>query len=250
MLDRRNVLLGGEESVPSDAFEALSPSALTAFDLEKDEFNIDCGFYAGQAGSFEDVVTFWNLRAANVDVFFFDVRHEKGLCSFRDPFTEVIRRRPRGLRDFHSFVGFWPREDGPAIDTTAFGHAISGGTVRDGIPKLRVPLIQVKSRHVLGHVNEANGGSQITFQLPERPFRDDDVSFTQMMVVVIHLTLGLQSEFGRTLITQCLPEMNDFYRREMVLSGDQVGVQRRAGSMPLPQPILPIFRFMRFTPRM
>jgi hypothetical protein len=86
--------------------------------------------------------------------------------------------------------------------------------------------MQFKSRRVLGHVSEANGGSQITFQLPEKPFRDDDVSFHQMMAVGIHATLRSHSEFGRTLVTPYLPEMNDFYRREMVLVGNEVRVQR------------------------
>lgn len=47
------------------------------------------------------------------------------------------------------------------------------------------------------------------------------------MIVGIRSTLGFQSDFGQTLVTPCLPEMNDFYRREMVLVGDEVRVQKR-----------------------
>jgi hypothetical protein len=226
-LNGKTVWLSESHSVASDAFEALSPSALTAFDLEDDRFNqVEGGFYVGQANSFEDVINFWNLRAADVDVFFYDAGHEKRLSSFRDAFLEVVRRQTRTLRDFPPFVGIWSREGGPAIDTAPFGHAISGGTVRDGLPGIVVPLMQFRSRRAFGHVNEVNGGSRITFQSPGKPFKEDDVSFRQMMAVGIRSTLGFQSDFGQTLVTPSLPEMNDFYRREMVLIGDGVRVQK------------------------
>jgi len=226
-LNGKHVSLEHGSSVPSHAFEALSPSVLTTFALENDRFNhVDGGFYVGQADNFEDIVNFWNLRAANVDVFFYDAGHEKRLSGFRDAFLEVIRRRTRNLRDFSSFVGIWSREGAPTIDTAPFGQAISGHTIRDGLPDLMVPLMQFRSRRAFGHATEVNGGSRITFQLPEKPFGDDDVSFQQMMVVGIRPTLGFQTDFGRTLVTPCLPEMNDFYRREMVLLGDEIRVQK------------------------
>jgi hypothetical protein len=226
-LNGKNVSLAVADSVPADAFEALTPSFLTAFDLEDDRFNdLEGGFYVGQANSFEDFINFWNLRAADVDVFFYDAGHEKRLASFRDAFIEAIRRRSRTLRNFPPFVRIWSREGVPTIDTKPFGHAISGDTIRDGLPGLVVPLMQFRSRRALGHASEVNGGSRITFQLPEKPFREDDVSFQQMMVVGIRSTLGFQSNMGRTLVTPCLPEMNDFYRREMVLIGDEVRVQK------------------------
>ena len=227
MLDGKNVLLGDSDSLPSDAFDAFSPSELTAYDLDGDRFNdVDRGFYTGQADNFEDLVNFWNLRAANVDVFFYDAGQEKRLSNFRDAFIEVNRRQTRAFRDFPPSVGIWSREYRPELDTKAFGPRISGGIVRDGLPGLMVPLMQFRSRSAFGHLNEVNGGSQITFQLPEKPFKEDDVSFQQMMVVGIRSTIGIQSEFGQTLVTPCLPEMNDFYRREMVLIGNEVRVQK------------------------
>lgn len=101
MLDGKKVLLGDGDSLPSDAFDAFSPSELTAFDLEGDRFNdVESGFYVGQADSFEDMVNFWNLRAADVDVFFYDAGQERRLSDFRDAFIEVNHRHTKAFRDF------------------------------------------------------------------------------------------------------------------------------------------------------
>jgi hypothetical protein len=104
MLDGRTVSVGSEDSIPSDAYKALTPSAITRFDLEPDQVSEYDGFYVGEANNFDDIVNFWNLRAADLELFFFDFQQEERLADLRDAFVGAIHRRPRGLRDWPSFV--------------------------------------------------------------------------------------------------------------------------------------------------
>src|SRR4030095_8674453 len=58
-----NVQVGREDSIPVIRGR-ITPSLLTTAELELDGRDPDHGFYVGDCGSFEDIVTFWNLRAA------------------------------------------------------------------------------------------------------------------------------------------------------------------------------------------
>jgi hypothetical protein len=226
MLNGKTVSLGREDSIPADAHIALTPSAISRFDLEPDRINEYDGFYVGESDNFEDVVNFWNLRAADLDLFFFDLREEKRLGDLRDEFVREIHGRTRGLQDLPSFVGIWSRSRLSDLQLKGFGHAISERMVLDGVPSLPVPIMRFRSKRVLGNISETNLGTQIAFQLPEKPFREDDASPHQLMAVGIRLGLGSWREFGKTLVTPPLPEMNDFYRKEMVLVGNEVRIQR------------------------
>jgi hypothetical protein len=58
------------------------------------------GLYLGEANDFADIVNFWNLRAASVDVFFFDPTHEARLGEMARAYLKLLKERPRkdGIR--------------------------------------------------------------------------------------------------------------------------------------------------------
>jgi hypothetical protein len=226
MLNGKTVSLGREDSIPADVYSAFTPSAISGFDLEPDRVSEYDGFYVGESENFEDVVNFWNLRAADLDLFFFDFREEKRLAGFRDGFVREIHSRTPGPQDLPTFVGIWSRNRLPDLHMKGFGHAISERIVRNGDSGLPVPIMQFRPKRVLGNISDTERGTQIAFQLPEKPFREDDASFHQLMVVGIRPGATSWREFGRTLITLPLPEMNDFYRKEMVFIGNEVRIQR------------------------
>ena len=226
MLNGKTVSLGREDSMPVDVHSAFTPSAISRFDLEPDRVNEYDGFYVGESDNFEDVVNFWNLRAADLDLFFFDFREEKRLADFRDGFVREIHSRAPGLQDLPTFVGIWSRNHLPDLHMKRFGHAISERIVRNGDSGLPVTIMQFRPKRALGNISDTERGTQIAFQLPEKPFQEDDASFHQLMVVGIRPGATSWREFGRTLTTPPLPEMNDFYRKEMVFIGCDVRIQR------------------------
>ena len=216
-----------DKPIPYDIFRSYTPSVLTEEDLHPDFVNDgDEGFYIGRADNFDDIVNFWNLRAADVGVFFFDDRHEDRLGGFREQFVEALYSRPREHRRFEPAVAVWSKEDARASDTTRFGKSISGGLVRAGVPNLNVPLMQFDSRPVLASASQASGRSRISFQLPEKPYPENDAGFRQKIAVGIRQSPSFAADFDQTLMTPFLPEMNPFYRTEMIV-GHELRVQQR-----------------------
>jgi hypothetical protein len=160
LLDGKIHSLEAGDPVPASAFRAITPSVITKVDLTTGGFadNKDGGFYVGDASSFEDVVNLWNLRAANIEVYFFDVRHEKRLSGIRDAFVRWIQSQNREPRAFPPAVAIWSKDGGPPIDFKAFGQYISGGTIHSCVPTGSTsPLMQFKGRSVLASVSESRG---------------------------------------------------------------------------------------------
>src|SRR5262249_53938520 len=60
------VVLSAESAISAEAYKTFTPSAIAGYELRGDRLpNWDYpGLYWGNSGDFEDVVNFWNLRAA------------------------------------------------------------------------------------------------------------------------------------------------------------------------------------------
>lgn len=229
LLDGKSLSLETDGPVPADAFKAITPSAITRFDLAASGLvaKKDGGFYVGDANNFEDVVNLWNLRAANIEVYFFDVRHENRLGGLRDAYVQWIQSRNREPRDFPPAVAIWTREGGPTFSLGAFGQHLSGGRIHRCVPtSLKPSPMQFKERSVLASVSESTGKALISVQLPDKPFRENGAFPPQLMVVGIQPGFGFASDPDKTLVTPYLPEMNEFYRREMIIAGDEIRVQQ------------------------
>src|SRR5712692_1163068 len=81
----KSIALPLNDPLPADAFRAITASTITRFELEgHNRFGHRSGFYIGDASKFEDIVNFWNLRAANLGVLFFDPAHEGRFKALRD----------------------------------------------------------------------------------------------------------------------------------------------------------------------
>lgn len=90
--------LGVDDSIPSDAMLALSPVALSARHLKWFKLNQcmgNCpGLYVGSCRTFTDIVCFWNLRAAGIELAFFDPEQASGMGEYRDTWLRALDSRP------------------------------------------------------------------------------------------------------------------------------------------------------------
>lgn len=80
--------LGRDDPIPHGLRSRMTPSRLTAVDLEADSVGPDHGVYVGDARNLADLVTFWNLRAAGSSLVFYDPQEEARLR----PLLEVHKR--------------------------------------------------------------------------------------------------------------------------------------------------------------
>jgi len=56
----------------------------------------DPGFYVGEADNFDDLVNFWNLRAADISLQFFDSRYVDRLSGKTAHWATIVRQAPPG----------------------------------------------------------------------------------------------------------------------------------------------------------
>jgi hypothetical protein len=219
--------LGANEAVPSDAFREITPVTITQFGLSVTSgAHRDNGFYVGRADNFEDIVNLWNLRAAGLEIFFFDPQQEMRIAEMKNSLVAWIQRESGEPRHFPRPVGIWSRE-GTKIDSNSFGKYLSGQTVRACNVQLESHAGEVNERSVLAVVSQVGGRHLVSVQLPENPFSEDLTFSQQSFVIVIRQWSGFFSDPDVTLMTPFLPELNEFYRREMLVIGDGFRVQRR-----------------------
>src|SRR6266478_522059 len=205
--------------VPAEAYKQLTPSALSGFDLWRDRSpNWDHpGLYVGDAGDFTDVVDFWNLRAASLKVLFFDPQHEARLGEVARAYIRVLGERPRDDTRFETEFGVWSKE-GREVDLKPFNaKSVMRVELHEGIwngRNLKPPLMYIEDERVLGSRSENEGIPSLTFELREKPFYDEYELHTQNYVASVE-PLAYGEDEQVTFSYPFLPELNDFYWREV-----------------------------------
>jgi len=205
--------------VPAEAYKQLTPSGLSGFDLRRDRSpNWDHpGLYVGDAGDFTDVVNFWNLRAASLKVLFFDPQHEARLGEIAHAYVKILGERPRDDKRFEADFGVWSKE-GREVDLKAFkAERVMRVEIHEGIwngRNLKPPLMYIEDERVLGLRSEHEGVPSLTFELREKPFYDEYELHTQNYVASVD-PLAYGEDEQVTFNYPFLPELNDFYRREV-----------------------------------
>ena len=231
LLAGKSVDLPLNAPLPADALSALTPSKITMLELEgHNRFSRRCGFYIGDAGSFEDIVNFWNLRAAAQGVLFFDPKREARFKALRDSYVKFLEdERNEDDRLGLPPVSVWSAKQDPEINGKDFGEkgVIIAGTIARFLTPEDSPLIQGKSRSTATSVSEDRNRTIVSVLVPEKPTAQDVDYSRQKLVIGIAATSSLRPESGRTLATPNLPELNEFYRQQMLLAGDDVRVQPR-----------------------
>ena len=212
------VALPVDGPVPANAFRQLTPSALSRFDLWRDRSpNWDFpGLYVGEANDFADVVNFWNLRAASVEVIFFDPSHEARLGEMARAYFKLLKERPRKDGGFEADLSIWLKE-GRNVDLAPFqaeAQQIMRVEIRDGLwngRNLKPPLMCIEDERVLGSRSQSDGIPSLTFELREKPFYEGHEVHTQHYVASIE-PLDFGEDEQLTFGYPYLPELNDFYR--------------------------------------
>lgn len=208
--------------VPAESYKQLTPSVLSRFDLWRDRSpNWDQpGLYVGDANDFADIVNFWNLRAASVEVIFFDPKHEVRLGEMTHAYVTLLKERPREDRAFAADLGIWMKE-GRQVDLEGFKvESVAPIAIREGTwngLNLKPPLMYIEDERVLGARSGNDGIPSLTFELREKPFYEGHEVHTQHYVASID-PLAFGEDEQVTFSYPFLPELNNFYRREACLA--------------------------------
>lgn len=195
------------------------------------------GLYVGHEDDFTDLLYFWNLRASGHRVEFvpesFSSQHSDDVRAFLTSLDDIPNKSPH----VEDFVTVYHRSDHSAVDKMVnplrgrkrFVFSNCDSVIWNGL-SVKPAAVAFDHKQAVGHVDKSFGSYNITVPLPEKTFlsdyrgRDSDIGY-QQLVVSIHST----AEFAHprhTLNPPYLPELNEFYGREMVFNPWEVRSER------------------------
>lgn len=239
-LDAAEVAIEHDVPLPIDLFEHPSIAYLSRYQARR-HHSVQShwdhpGFYVGEASNLDDLVTFWNLRAADTALRFVDRtqlgRFELAIPAWKKEAVELLSEQ-RG-RESQKYAIWWRREHvGDAGDTTALRQPFGDDPVTicgvdeflwNGL-NLRPPMMHLGEATSLGVLVMEGSKPKISFGLSDRPYATDPWFHTQLLVASVSFIGGLYGRDDFTLDPPYVPELNEFYARAMHFQYDRVRVE-------------------------
>jgi hypothetical protein len=242
-LAAERISLAGGKALPPHSFKKATPNWICCLDLERHHSIINYrntpGFYVGNAADFHDLVNYWNLRATDTDLLFYDPAFSDRLDALRADFLTVLRAWPKSPHAFDAHIAIWFRVDisdisqrvDDQLDLTDFGsdvlrHHLSFATW-NGL-NVKVPVMHFGEKSVLAAVGNSFGSIRMSFALPEKPCFDETRVAHQHLVASIHPLTRLYGDERATLMTPFLPELNEYYGRNYYFEWNKARVEPEA----------------------
>jgi len=211
---------------------SITPLAFTGFGLSQKRQRsgwLSPGVILGSAGDFDDLLLFWNLRAAGASTCLYDVTRADRLKPFVQAFLTAVREssgeEPNRI-NFWSRVADWPAMQwSPDFDVTGLRPCLcqgNGDAIWNGGIRPRKPQFTMWHRDVVPSYTENEDGAAASFALPDRPFEDDDpyVLGQNFVVTVDAKQYGLSPD-EVTFTTPFIPRLNEFYGRNFAVEYDK-----------------------------
>jgi hypothetical protein len=217
-------------ALPADFFDYISISYVSRHRLRRHHsiqsyWNYP-GFYLGDASNLNDLVAFWNLRAADLALLFVDRaqagRHAQQIPIWKKYTAEMLSHRRD--RDDQKYAIWWRREHmGDAGDTAALREPFGNEPCRicgvgehlwNGM-NLKPPLMHFGEVASLGVLVTEGDKPKISFGLNDRPYSADPWFYNQHLVASVSFLGGLYGRDDFTLDPPNVPELNEFYARAM-----------------------------------
>jgi hypothetical protein len=177
------------------------------------------GFYFGDSADFEDLVTYWNLRAADIPLWFVDRNHVdrfSGMIAEWEKFAQqLLARAP----EYRRRIAVWARGDDQEASLRPFGGrlntfcSVSNESWHGGA--VCAPTMYLGDAQVFGSIDRSGTKPRLSFPLAEKPFSGDRWFHAQHLVASIAFGIGLFGDDQFTLSPPYLPELNEFLSRNM-----------------------------------
>jgi hypothetical protein len=177
------------------------------------------GFFVGDASSTEDLAEFWNLRAADLQLLFVDLRHFHRYATLIPHYAERLRGRLAHLRDHERCIAVWSRPE-TMVEAQALFTGMEIIACRldpmlwNGL-SLRPPMMMLGEESALGVLTRERGKPRVSFALNDKPFCDDAWFHSQHLVASISTIGGLHDDDDHTFHPPYVPELNEFLARTM-----------------------------------
>ncbi len=204
--------------------QAVTPSTLTTFELNRELWasGFESGLFVGEADSFSDLVEFWNLRAADIDLLFYDPR-------FKDRFKPMLEEIELSIRSLPAHPQFgvehlqlWLKRElsddalklfSVPLGIREVGESTWDGRVWKGL-KVNPPIMQLTERETVAQISEGERSPTVTLQLGEKPGFNERPHNSQHLVVTLKPTLNFSQDDRFLFSVPHIPELNQFFGRK------------------------------------
>lgn len=175
------------------------------------------GFYVGDAANFDDLVNFWNLRAADIPLVFFDPRYADRLRHYAAQWADIVRQAPPGPYGPQA-LALWHRAERSIDDTSQ--HFGDNELTVCGVHKstwnghnVRAPIMYFGDATALASIDDSGTTATVSFTLTDKPFAQNRDAHRQHYVLSVDPGVGLFRNEQATLHAPFIPELNEFYGR-------------------------------------
>ena len=213
-------------AVPPEVLQKMYPSKITEYLLERSVHSgrgwNNPGLYVGDSQNYDDLVNYWNLRAADIDLLFYDPAHKVRLDPLKDAWLGRLKEwvnKSSGGRSWENRIAVWAKNRDSLIPDDLIDKNTVGCTVDKHIwngLNITPPVMHFKERSVLASITDDYPPRAI-FQLPEKPFLDDPQFMHEHVVVSVHTLVDIASE-SATFSPPFIPELNEHYGRKFYFS--------------------------------
>ena len=232
-LDATESSLGPMSPIPADILDHPNITYLSRHALER-HYGVDVGwdspgFFVGDATNLDDLVCHWNLRAADIALWFVDPAHLGRYDEIIPTWEKTMRQSVAHRHEWDRRVAAWTRRENIEKARQPFGempltvcpvseYSWNGRNVRP-------PMMSFDQVSVLGVFGRERGQPKVSFSLSNKPFCGDTWFHTQHLVASVSFIGGLYGDEQYTLHPPYIPELNEFYARTMHFQYDRLRIE-------------------------
>jgi hypothetical protein len=183
------------------------------------------GLFVGDVTSIEDLVAFWNLRAADIWLQFVDPNHWDRYAQLLPAYINNVRETVQHLAEHRQRLAVWTQEAHFEDTMRLLGNEnLVGCRVGPGqwLGGAWPPMMIFGEESSLGVYGTDRGKPRVSFAFHTKPFNGDVWFYTQHLVASVRLSGGDEEH---TFHPPYVPEWNEFYSREMHFQYDRLRIE-------------------------
>jgi hypothetical protein len=193
------------------------------------------GIYLGEASSFDDLVHYWNLRAADIPLMFVDVAHIPRFGNVLPKWIKLVVENFQSSYDREPTVAVWTSQKiktdlQKLLPGVTRLHCRVDNPLWNGM-NLKVPMMSLGETSTLATVSQERDRTRLSFELPNKPCDQFHIFWDQRFVASLSFGFGLTENEQVTVRPPYVPELNEFISREMCFSYDTLRSEPRGLGM-------------------
>ncbi len=242
-LHAQEQFISREDQLTMDPRKSFGPIDLTGAELRGYgtgvRFNGN-GVYIGDSNNFDDLLSFWNIRAADINVVYLAKDHWERNFPFAQSFLDFLNALPSSHPNIEDGLTVYHKIDDETLKTSLAKKMTS----KKGLSWNRVseyswnglniqPSYQVFQWQTTStHIEPAYDKYSVNIKLPEKTFlvNEDDIEIGHQQFAVIIDSYGDFGYPGYTLKLPWIRKLNEFYSREIVVDPWSLRVEREGFS--------------------